>query len=97
MDVDPEEDSEFLEAFVPAGDEPLPEERIQVVESTTEWTQMRETMAVDIFEEWRALRGSSEEVLHTREAISDVRKAWPDLGKDRATGSAAVSGFDAEE
>ncbi|MED6127835.1 hypothetical protein PIB30_091951, partial [Stylosanthes scabra] len=56
MDVDPEEDLEFLEAFVPASDEPLPDERIQVVESTAEWTQMRDTMAVDMFEEWHTLR-----------------------------------------
>ncbi|MED6125509.1 hypothetical protein PIB30_069130 [Stylosanthes scabra] len=33
------------------------EERIQFVENTAKWTQMRDTMTVGMFEEWRATRG----------------------------------------
>ncbi|MED6196632.1 hypothetical protein PIB30_049276, partial [Stylosanthes scabra] len=49
-------DSSFLDAFAPVGDD-APGERIQVVENTAEWTQMRDTMVVGMFEEWRAIRG----------------------------------------
>ncbi|MED6133416.1 hypothetical protein PIB30_116666 [Stylosanthes scabra] len=51
MDVDPEEDTTFLESFVPTADESLPKDRVQVVENTEQWTQMCETMAVEMFEE----------------------------------------------
>ncbi|MED6173144.1 hypothetical protein PIB30_056500 [Stylosanthes scabra] len=103
MDVDPEEDSSFLDVFVPVGDD-APDERIQVVENTAEWTQMRDTMAVRMFEEWRAIRGlAPAENAHPKKFYT-LGKPFPMFqrlgrifGKDRATGLAAVSGFDAEE
>ncbi|MED6142472.1 hypothetical protein PIB30_114060, partial [Stylosanthes scabra] len=56
MVVDPEEESSFLDDFAPIGDDGT-SERIQVVENTAEWTQMRDTLAAGMFEEWRAIRG----------------------------------------
>ncbi|MED6203358.1 hypothetical protein PIB30_114751, partial [Stylosanthes scabra] len=56
MDVDPDEEEGILDSFPPMGDDGTAE-RIQVVESTQEWTQMRDDMAVGMFEEWRAIRG----------------------------------------
>ncbi|MED6149269.1 hypothetical protein PIB30_060780 [Stylosanthes scabra] len=69
MDVDPEEKEGILDAIPAIGDN-APEERIQVVESTEEWTQMRDDMAVGMFEEWRAIRGMTRnhgQVLWTHE------------------------------
>ncbi|MED6198632.1 hypothetical protein PIB30_068303 [Stylosanthes scabra] len=44
MDVDPEEEEGILDAFPPMGDDATGK-RIQVVESTEEWTQMCDDMA----------------------------------------------------
>ncbi|MED6197962.1 hypothetical protein PIB30_061761 [Stylosanthes scabra] len=56
MDVDPEEEEGILDAFPPMADD-AKGERIEVIESTEEWTQMRDDMVVEMFEEWRAIRG----------------------------------------
>ncbi|MED6166912.1 hypothetical protein PIB30_114007 [Stylosanthes scabra] len=56
MDVDPEEEEGILDAFPNIGDDATGEQ-IQVVESTEEWTQLRDDMAVEMFEEWREIRG----------------------------------------
>ncbi|MED6181707.1 hypothetical protein PIB30_118851 [Stylosanthes scabra] len=56
MDSDPEEESSIPDDFAPVGDDSAVD-RIDVVESTVEWTQMRDNMAVEMYEEWRASRG----------------------------------------
>ncbi|MED6136087.1 hypothetical protein PIB30_052678 [Stylosanthes scabra] len=59
MDVDPEEEEGILDAFPPIGDNAT-KERLQVVENSVEWTQMRDDIAVGMFEEWREIRGLAE-------------------------------------
>ncbi|MED6221263.1 hypothetical protein PIB30_118112 [Stylosanthes scabra] len=56
MDIDPEEQSILVEDHLPVGDDNIAN-MIDVVENTNEWTQWRDNLAIEMYEEWRASRG----------------------------------------
>ncbi|XP_025621643.1 protein ANTAGONIST OF LIKE HETEROCHROMATIN PROTEIN 1-like [Arachis hypogaea] len=55
MDMDPEEQTSFLDEFLPVEEE-APDELIDVVENTNELTQWRDNIAIEMYEEWRTSR-----------------------------------------
>ncbi|XP_025661458.1 protein ANTAGONIST OF LIKE HETEROCHROMATIN PROTEIN 1-like [Arachis hypogaea] len=55
MDMDLEEQTSFLDEFLPVEEE-APDELIDVVENTNEWTQWRDNITIEMYEEWRTSR-----------------------------------------
>ncbi|XP_074592480.1 uncharacterized protein LOC141848346 [Curcuma longa] len=56
MDSDPEENTTIEPEHMPVGEDFSNVEVIESVESSNEWTQRRETLAIEMFEEWRRNR-----------------------------------------
>ena len=55
MEMDPEEEGSILDEFMPDGDEEQ-DGMIDVVENMNEWTNWRDNIATEMYEEWRASR-----------------------------------------
>ncbi|KAL4370700.1 hypothetical protein AHAS_Ahas06G0092000 [Arachis hypogaea] len=56
MEMDPEEEGSILDEFMPDGDEEH-DGMIDVVENTNEWTNWRDIIAIEMYEEWCASHG----------------------------------------